>query len=45
MSTSLKSRIAERRRAARSRQELDRALAGAHGPGVQSDVMAALRRR
>jgi hypothetical protein len=45
MSTFLKSRIAQRRRAARSRQELDRALSGAHGPGVQADVLAAMRRR
>lgn len=37
-------RLAARRRAARSRQELHAILAGEHGEGVRADVLAAMRR-
>jgi hypothetical protein len=37
-------RLAERREEARRRLELELALAGHHGPGVQAEVRAALER-
>ena len=37
-------RLAARRRAARSQQELHAVLAGLHGEGVRADVLAAMKR-
>jgi len=37
--------VAARRRRTRARSELAEALAGHHGPGVQAEVRAALRRQ
>jgi len=38
-------RLATRRRATRSRRELDEVLAGTHGQGVREDVLAAMERQ
>ena len=38
-------RLAARRRATRSRRELDEVLAGTHGQGVREDVLAAMERQ
>lgn len=43
-SARLLSRLTDRRRGSAGRRELEHALAGHHGPGVQADVLAALRR-
>lgn len=44
LTASVLGRLVAHRRATRMQRELDAVLAGQHGPGVRSDVLAAMNR-